>query len=121
MDRADQKTFREDRMITNGQMEAALNYLAESEQEWSELRASKDLESKRLEITLASGIIDSNSSTQAGKKVDALDSKDYKETVEQYQQLLEAFYLVDAKRKRAEITIDTWRTLEASRRRGTIT
>ena len=108
-------------MINQEKMEKALEYLAESEREWAELRAGKDLESKRLEITLASGIIDSNSSTQSGKKVDALDSEDYKETVEQYQQLLEAFYLVDAKRKRAEITIDTWRTIEASRRRGTIT
>ena len=108
-------------MITQEKMEKALEYLAESEQEYAELRASKDLESKRLEITLASGIIDSNSSSVAAKKVDAQVSEDYKETVEQYQQLLEAYYLIDAKRKRAEILIDTWRTLEASRRRGTIT
>lgn len=108
-------------MITNENMEKALTYLAESEEEYANLRASKDLEGKRLEITLSSGIIDSNSTTQAGKKVDAQNSRDYKETVEQYQDLLEAFYLIDAKRKRAEILIDTWRTLEASRRRGTIT
>lgn len=108
-------------MISNENMEKALQYLAESEQEWSELKASKDLESKRLEIILASGIIDSNSDTQAGKKVDSLNSEEYKETVEMYQQLLESFYFIDAKRKRAEITIDTWRTIEASRRRGTIT
>ena len=107
-------------MISQESMEKALNYLAESEEQWSELKASKDLESKRLEITLASGIIDSNSDTQAGKKVDSLNSVEYKDTVEQYQQLLEAFYLIDAKRKRAEITIDTWRSIEASRRRGTV-
>ena len=108
-------------MITNEQMEKALSYLAESEEEWANLKASKDLESKRLEITLASGIIDSNNSTQAGKKVDSLNSQAYKDVIEDMQTMLEAFYLIDAKRKRAEILIDTWRTLEASRRRGVVT
>ena len=108
-------------MITQENMEKALHYLAESEEEWANLRASKDLESKRLEIVLASGIIDSNSSTQAGKRVDSINSQAYKEVIEDYQQILETFYLIDAKRTRAEILVTTWRTLEASRRRGTIT
>ena len=107
--------------ITQENMEKALHYLAESEEEWANLRASKDLESKRLEIVLSSGIIESNSSSIAGKTVDARLTEDYKRVIEENQQLLEAFYLIDAKRKRAEILIDTWRTLEASRRRGTIT
>ena len=108
-------------MITNEQMEKALHYLGESEQEWSNLRSEKDLETKKLEITLASGIIESKSDTQSGKKVDALVSKEYKDLISHYSDLLEAFYLIDAKRKRAEILIDTWRSIEASRRRGTIT
>ena len=107
-------------MITTENMEQALHYLAESEEEWANLRASKDLESKRLEITLASGIIDSNSSSVAGKKVDALNSKDYKETVEEYQQLLESFYLIDARRRRAEITVEVWRSINSSRNKGNI-
>lgn len=108
-------------MITNDQMEKALEYLADSEEEYANLRASKDLEGKRLEITLASGIIDSKKSSVAAKKVESLDSQEYKVVIEEMQTMLEAFYLIDAKRKRAEITIETWRTLEASRRRGTIT
>ena len=101
-------------------MEKALHYLAESEEEWANLRASKDLESKRLEITLASGIIDSNSSSVAGKTVDSRNSKDYKEAVEEYQQLLEAYYLLDAKRTRAMTTIEVWRSINSSRNKGNI-
>lgn len=107
-------------MISIEKMEGALNYLAESEEEWSNLRASKDLETKRLEITLASGIIDSNESSVAAKKVDSLNSTEYKETVEQYQQLLEAYYLIDAKRTRAITTIEVWRSVNSSRNKGNV-
>jgi hypothetical protein len=107
-------------MITTENMEAALNYLAESELEWSELKATKETESKRLEITLASGIIDSGESSQAGKKVDSQDSRAYKEAVEDARQVLEHFYLIDAKRTRAMVTIEVWRSLNSSRNKGNI-
>ena len=107
-------------MISNEDMEKALNYLSESELEWSELKANKETEHKRLEITLASGIIESSESSQAGKKVDSQDSQAYKEAVEDSRQVLEAFYLIDAKRTRAMVTIEVWRSLNSSRNKGNI-
>jgi len=107
-------------MINTASMEKALNFLAESELQWSELRASKDIEHKRAEIVLASGIIDSPSSSQAGKKVDSMVSTEYKKAIEDYNLVLEAFYLIDAQRKRAEITIDVWRSINSSRNKGQI-
>lgn len=107
-------------MIDNKQMETALHYLAESEQEYSELRASKDIEKKRVEIVLNSGIIDSTASSISGKKVDSMATREYKEAIEQENDVLEAFYLIDAKRRRAEITIDVWRSINSSRNKGNV-
>ena len=101
-------------------MEAALNYLAESEEKYAELRANKDIDHKRAEIVLSSGIIDSNETSVAAKKVDSMVSEDYKMSINDYHQSLEDFYLIDAKRSRAMITIEVWRSINSSRNKGNI-
>ena len=107
-------------MISNEQAEKALMYLADSEEEYARYRGLKETEKERMKITHASLTMDSREKTQGRQALDAYSSEDYIKSLEQYHEVLEHFYLIDAKRKRAEITVEVWRTEEASRRRGNV-
>ena len=107
-------------MITNDQAEKALLYLAESEQEYARYRALRETEKERLKIVHASLAMDSTESSQSAKSLDSYSNNSYIEALAQYHEAIEAYYLIEAKRKRAEITVEVWRTEEASRRRGNV-
>ncbi len=100
--------------------EKAINYLAESEAEWASLKAQHQALDKRRKIVRASGILDSNESSAAMKANDSEASKDYLQSVTDWEQAMEDFYLIDARRHRAEITIDMYRSVNSALKRGNI-
>ena len=101
--------------------EQALEYLRESESELARLKAGHQAEKERLKIVLASLQLDAPESTQAGKERWALASEEYKQALTDWQDFMEAFYEVEAKRKRAELTIEMWRSYNSAQSKGLIT
>lgn len=107
-------------MISSEQAEKALLYLAESEEEYARYRALRETEKERLKIIHASLAMDSTENSQAAKSLDSYSNNAYIDALANYNDVIEAYYLIEAKRKRAEITVEVWRTEEASRRRGNV-
>jgi hypothetical protein len=99
--------------------EEALGYLARSEEDFARLKALHLAEDKRRKIVRASCFLDSDG-TAAERNQKAEDHRDYRQAVEDWNVALEDFYLIDAKRKRAEITIEMFRSVNSSMKRGNI-
>lgn len=100
--------------------EKAIQYLADSEEEWANLKAQHQALDKRRKIVRASGIMDSAESSAAMKANDSEASPDYKLAVMDWEQVMTDFYLIDAKRHRAELTIEMYRSVNSSMKRGNI-
>ena len=95
----------------------ALHYLAETDQNFARMTARvKALEYqvktiKALEYLSATG-------TVAEREATAESSKSYRAWIEDYENAVADRETMYAKRKRAELTIDVWRSLNANRRQG---
>ncbi len=100
--------------------ERAIKFLADSEAEWASLKAQHQALDKRRKIVRASGILDSNESSAAMKANDSEASKDYLQSVTDWEQAMEGFYLIDAKRFRANLTIEMFRSTNSALKRGNI-
>ena len=100
--------------------ERAIQYLAESEDEWATLKAQHQALDKRRKIVRASGIMDSIESSAAMKANDSEASTDYKLAVTDWEQVMADFYLLDAKRHRAELMIEMYRSVNSALKRGNI-
>lgn len=106
-----------DPIISEAKLEKALNFLAESDAEYAQKKA--DLERSeifrkrvraRLFLVSEGTVADRNAIAETGQDSEAAD--------EGYLGCLKVFETLRAQRQRAEIVIDVWRSLEASRRRG---
>ena len=73
--------------------ERAIQYLAESEDEWANLKAQHQALDKRRKIVRASGIMDSIESSAAMKANDSEASTDYKLAVTDWEEVMADFYL----------------------------
>ncbi len=102
------------------QAEQALAYLAESEDDYASLKASHQAEKERIKIIEAQEILESQATTQAGKEKEAKSSQRYQAAVEDWQNAMESFYLIEARRKRAELTIEMYRSVNSALKRGNI-
>ncbi len=102
------------------QAEKALTYLAESEDDYASLKASHQAEKERIRIIEAQQIMESSESSQTGKQTEARASQAYQDAVEDWRIAIEAFELVNAKRKRAEILIEMFRSVNSALKRGNI-
>ncbi len=100
--------------------EKALNYLHESEEEYARLKAGHQAEKERLKIIKAGLELEAPEATAAGKTRWAEAHKEYLCAVEDWEEFMESFYLVEAKRKRAELSIEIWRSVNAAQKRGNI-
>ncbi len=100
--------------------ERAIKFLAESEAEWATLKAQHQALDKRRKIIRASGIMDSLESSATMKANDSESSKDYLQSVNDWEQTMESFYLIDVRRSRAEITIELFRSVNSALKRGNI-
>lgn len=100
--------------------EKAIDYLRDSEQAYASLKAQHQALKERIKITESSRILDSNEKTQGMKEHDARSSEDYLLAVSEWESILQEFYLVEAKRKRAELTIEMYRSVNSALKRGNI-
>ena len=106
-------------MITERHMETALHYLAESDEPYAEAKMNLERAEilrkrarQRVFLTFSGTVAERHAEAECDADVSAADG-DYVEAVGRYETM-------KAKRQRAELTIDVFRTLEASRRKGNV-
>ena len=100
--------------------ERALNYLQESEEEWAQYKALLKFQSERHKACLARLMQDSLQTTEAGRKRDAEAHNEFQDILDESTDIAEQFYLLDAKRQRAEHTIEIYRSVNSAQKRGNI-
>ena len=100
--------------------EKAVTYLRDSEEDYAMLKAAHQADKERIKIVEASQVLSSDAKSAALKEREAKDSEHYREAVDRWQESMEAFYLIEAKRKRAELTIEMYRSVNSALKRGNI-
>ena len=100
--------------------EKALNYLQISEEEWAQYKALLKFQSERHKAILARLSIKSGETTEAGRKRDAEADDEFQAILDESTEIAERFYTLDAKRKRAEYTIEVFRSVNSAMKRGNI-
>ena len=98
--------------------EDALAYLEESESEGASLKAATNAEKERLKTIKAQLMLDSDEKTVAGRETWAEAHERYIEALNGWDELMSEFYLIDARRSRAELLIEFWRSLNSAQKRG---
>lgn len=107
--------------ITENDMEAALEFLADSDEKWAMARSLYEGLNEQKKTVKAVAFMRSNESAQTAKEQDAYASQAYKEHLMQMQMAQLEYLTLDAHRLTATMRIECWRSLNASRRRGVIT
>ena len=102
------------------QAEQAIQYLSDSEDSYASLKATHQAEKERLKITEAACVLASDLKTVKDREMQAKTTTAYSEALEQWQQVMEEFYLIEAKRKRAELIIEMYRSVNSALKRGNI-
>lgn len=102
------------------QAERSIQYLAESEEDYARYKAMHPADKERLKIVKAGLIMDSKESTATAKTAWAESHEDYRHAVDDWQVAMEEFYLIEAKRKRAELQIEMYRSVNSALKRGNI-
>ena len=102
---------------TEQTVEKALLYLAESDEQYAQLYAAKDALKERIKIAKARAFLLSNESTAKAKEMAADCDPEVERYIDDWENTVAEYKLLESKRKRAEITIDVWRSVNASRRR----
>ena len=100
--------------------EKAVEYLAQSEHEWAQYKALLKFQPERHKALLARLQSESLETTESGRKRDAEASEAFCELVDESTEIAEHFYLLDAKRQRAEHTIEMYRSVNSAMKRGNI-
>ena len=98
----------------------ALRYLAQTEEGYAKAKASRIFLEETQKTVKATLFTDAPDGSVASRESYAYAHKDY---TEHCQKLRDAVYdeeLLRAKRLRYELSIEVWRTQEASRRRGNV-
>lgn len=100
--------------------EQAIEYLRESEESYSSLKAQHQAAKERLKVVEASKKLDSGETSDNKATTKARASNDYGNALRLWEDTLEAFYLIEAKRKRAELTIEMYRSVNSALKKGNI-
>ena len=107
--------------ITQEKMERALGYLAETDRPFGELRARIDGLDYQIKVAEAQAYLDNvGQGTQEHIKALARTSDSYKNLVKEYVDTKLEYEVIAARRKTAELIIETWRSINANQRRGNI-
>lgn len=104
-------------MIEEKQVEAALAYLAKTDEQTAAAKGRVKALEYRLKVAKAMEFLQA-SGTVAEKDATSLASDIYTQMVNEYQEAVTEFETFAAKRERAVLTIDVWRTEQANRRNG---
>jgi len=104
-------------MIDEKHAEKALHYLAETDEAYAEAKTkAKGLE-YRLKTAKAAAFLEADG-TVAEREALALNDLGYREMLDEFEDAMLDMEIYQAKRKRAELTIEFWRSLNANRRQG---
>lgn len=104
-------------MIKEDQVEAALEYLANSVDQHSIAKSRVDALEYLLKIEKAMGFLAAYG-TVAEREAQSMVSDKYRKMVQELEESSAVYFTIDAKRKNAVLTIDVWRTEAANARRG---
>jgi len=103
--------------ITQDRMEQAMTYLAETDKDYALEKA--DLErSEIVRKRTRARIFLTETGTVAERQAKAEIHSDVETADDRYVKCIEIFEVLKARRERAEIVIDVWRSLNAARRKG---
>lgn len=100
--------------------EKAIQYLGESEEEFARYKALHQAMKEQMKIVKAGLIMDSAESSQGMKEKWAESHPDFQKITDEWAEAMEQFYLIEAKRTRAELTIEMYRSVNSALKRGNI-
>lgn len=99
------------------QVAKALHYLSSSDLEIARAKARLKAAEQRLKVAEAEGFLEAEG-PQGERSAKARTTPYYLEALTEIEDATLERELVEAKRERAHLVIDVWRTLEASKRRA---
>lgn len=100
----------------NNKVEDALEYLADTDEPHARAKAMVKALEHKIKTVRALTFLQS-AGTVAEREAQSLVSKEYCDVVEQYENAVADYELMENRRQRAQLEIDVWRTTEASRRK----
>ena len=104
-------------MIDEARIERALQFLAETDRDYALAKTEVEATSILAKKARARIFLTGEGSVEA-RKAEAETHPEVAKADDQYIAALLAFEKLKAQRERAELVIEVWRTLEASRRKG---
>lgn len=104
-------------MIQESKVEQALNYLASTDESCAKAKGLVKAIEYRLKVAKAMDFL-AASGTVAEREAQSLASMSYREMVDQYESAVIEFETIAAKRERAVLTVEVWRSESANRRKG---
>ena len=96
---------------------AALRYLAKTDEAYAKAVAHKEAAESRWKVERELAFLAAEG-TVAERTAQAMTSPGARRAMDAYEAAIVELELLKAKRKRAELVIEVWRSLEASRRRA---
>ena len=106
--------------INQTSMEKALHYLGESEEDYAEALSRLKASEHRLKVAYSAGYLEVDGKNVEERKARAFLTEDYKQALEGHENAVYDKEIISAKPKRAETTVDVWRSINSSRNRGNI-
>lgn len=106
--------------MNDKQVEKALNYLSETDEEHANAKAAvKGLEQRKKTI-FATAFLASEGKNVTERESHALTSDEYKKFLDAYEVAVYEEQILNNKRTRAVLTIDVWRSMNAAHRKGNV-
>ena len=106
-------------IVTDKEVAQALKYLQDTDHSCAQAAALKSYLDSKEKTILAMTFLDSTG-TVAEREARSRTGATYLEWMEQYREAVADFELQKAKRKRAELMVEVWRSCSANQRRGNI-
>ena len=95
----------------------ALTYLADTDADYAEALSAVNAIEHQLKVLKAQEFLNA-SGTVAEREAVALTSEGYRQALDDLSEAVTTRDLLATRRKRAELTVDVWRSLNANRRMG---
>ena len=99
--------------------EKAYHYLASTDEEYTNAKALMVGRKHMLKVAYSVAYLESGESTVAAREASANCSEALLSAISGYREAVLEYETLDAKRQRALLAIERWRTLEATRRKTT--
>lgn len=102
-------------------VEAGLAYLGKTDEQFGLSKARMLASKERLKTTLAVAYLEVKGGSVRDRDAQALVSEQYRRQLGEYEDSIAEYEIIRAKRLRAELTIEVWRSLNSARAKGVIT